>query len=268
MIEAITAKVNIFLHIRMMKSLLFTVLTLIVSVVHGQVLIHSHNDYERREPLFNALRHEAFTIEADVYLAGGKLAVAHDKKDIDTSRTLSSLYLDPLDSLFKQHRGSATQNKSYRPTLAIDIKADGPAVLRAIVELVKLKPQVFDRRKNKNAVQIIISGDRGPIGQWTTYPSFIMFDGRPVEQYDSKTLSRVLTVSDSYARYSRNNQLDTAMLVNMIQKAHSKNKLVRIWGAPDVPATWMLFRRLGIDIINTDNVAECRALFATSPNVQ
>jgi hypothetical protein len=246
----------------MMKPLFFTVLTLIVSAIHGQVLIHSHNDYEGPEPLFNALRNEAFTIEADVYLAGGKLAVAHDKKDIDTTRTLSSLYLNPLDSLFKAHNGKVSQNKNYRPTLAIDIKDEGPAVLRAIVDLVKSKPLVFDRRKNKNAIQIIISGDRGPINDWAGYPAYIKFDGRPLEIYDSNTLKKVMTISESYGRYYRSNHLDTAMLKNMIRKAHGQNKLVRIWGAPDVPATWTLFTKLGIDIINTDKIAECRALLA------
>ncbi|RYY27809.1 MAG: glycerophosphodiester phosphodiesterase [Chitinophagaceae bacterium] len=250
----------------MMKSLLFTVLMLIVSVIQGQVLIHSHNDYEGSEPLFNALRYEAFTVEADVYLVNGKLAVAHDRKDIDTSRTLSSLYLDPLDSLFKLYKGRVSANKNYRPTLAIDIKSDGPAVLSEIARLVKTKPEVFDRRKNKNAIQIIVSGDRGPIEQWTKYPPFIMFDGRPLEHYNEKTLEKVLTISDSYGRYARNNQLDTAALIKMIKTAHDHNKLVRLWGAPDEPQTWILFRRLGVDIINTDKIAECRAFLADKSN--
>ncbi len=245
-----------------MKSLFFTALMLIVSIVHGQVLIHSHNDYEKAEPLFNALRHQAFTIEADVYLVGAKLAVAHDRKDIDTNRTLSSLYLDPIDSLFKLNKGRVGRIANYRPTLAIDIKADGPAVLAAIVELVKDKPGVFDRSKNKNAVQIIVSGDRGPIEDWKNYPAYIKFDGRPLENYDAESLAKVVTISESYSRYYRNNQLDTVMLTNMINKAHDQKKLVRIWGAPDIPATWVFFRKLGIDIINTDKVAECRQLFA------
>ena len=88
-----------------MKFTFATAFLLIFNIVQGQVLIHSHNDYEKPEPLFNALRYEAFAIEADVYLVDGVLAVAHDRKDIAKNRTLTSLYLDPIDSLMRVNNG-------------------------------------------------------------------------------------------------------------------------------------------------------------------
>src|SRR5687768_13787 len=71
-----------------MKHLLFAAFLLLTGELVAQVLIHSHNDYEKPEPLFAALREKAFAIEADVYLVNGQLAVAHDRKDIDPKRNL------------------------------------------------------------------------------------------------------------------------------------------------------------------------------------
>jgi hypothetical protein len=39
---------------------------------------HAHNDYERDEPLSDALAQGFSSVEADVWLVDGKLLVAHD----------------------------------------------------------------------------------------------------------------------------------------------------------------------------------------------
>lgn len=41
----------------------------------AQQRIHAHNDYQRSEPLMNALRYKVFSIEADIYLCNNKLVV-------------------------------------------------------------------------------------------------------------------------------------------------------------------------------------------------
>jgi alkaline phosphatase len=56
----------------------------------AQQLIHAHNDYQKPDPLINALRYKVFTIEADIYLLDNKILVAHDKKELATAPTLDS----------------------------------------------------------------------------------------------------------------------------------------------------------------------------------
>ncbi len=46
--------------------------------------------------------------------------------------------------------------------------------MAAIVKAVKSHRKVFDRSVNPLAVQIVISGDRGAISQWTSYPSYVL----------------------------------------------------------------------------------------------
>jgi hypothetical protein len=226
------------------------------------VRIHAHNDYEKSEPLFNALRHKAWAIEGDVYLVGGELVVAHDRKDIVAGRTLTSLYLQPLDSLMRVHKGFVSSDKSYQPVLVVDIKADGEQVLAELTRLTARYPAIFDSTTNRKPLYILVSGDRGPINKWNEYPAAIRFDGRPSEQYDGRALAKVVTISESYGKYYRKGVLDTDTLKAMISSAHRQKKLVRLWGAPDFPATWTSFLALGIDVINTDKVAECRKTFS------
>ena len=38
-------------------------------------------------------------------------------------------------------------------------------------------------------------------------------------------------------------------------------KLLRLWAIPDNAAAWQRLQQLGVDIINTDKVGECREFF-------
>jgi hypothetical protein len=226
----------------------------------AQPLIHAHNDYQKAQPLTNALRNEVFSIEADIYLYNNRLLVAHDKKELPTAKTLDSLYLQPIIELFRKYGGAISKDSNYSPVLMIDIKENGEAVITELIKLLSAYRSVFDRSINKKAVQIVISGDRCSLSKWNSYPSLIFFDGRPYEEYDSVTLNRVALISDSYLHYV-NQQDSTSRLEQLVKKVHEMDKLLRLWSSPDDPASWKRLQELGIDIINTDKVAECRDYF-------
>ena len=222
-------------------------------------LIHAHNDYQKPEPLTHALRHKAFSIEADIYLSGNRLLVAHDKKELATAKTLDILYLQPIIELYGRHSGTITEDSNYAPVLMIDIKENGEAAIAELIKLVSTHRSVFDRSVNAKAVQIVISGNRGASSKWTSYPPYIFFDGRPKETYDSNTLQRVAFISDFYYNYA--GKQDSNFIELLVNKIHGMNKLLRLWGSPDNPETWKLLQQQGIDIINTDKVEECSNYF-------
>ena len=226
-----------------------------------QLLIHAHNDYQKPEPLINALRHKVFSIEADIYLSDNRLLVAHDKKELSVAKRLDSLYLMPIIELFRQYKGTISGDSSYSPLLMIDIKENGEAALAQLIKLVSQHRSVFDRSVNAKAVQLVISGDRGASSRWTSYPSYIFFDGRPKEIYDSATLQRVAFISDSYLNYINPQDSITSRIGQVVKKIHGMGKLFRLWGSPDNFESWKLQQQLGVDIINTDKVAECRKYF-------
>lgn len=219
--------------------------------ISAQVLIQSHNDYEKPRPLFDALKFKADIIEADVFPVGGKLLVAHSRNHLDSTRTLNSMYIDPIVHLFEENKGRISSDTGYRIILMIDIKEKPVEVLQILTSIINPLRKYFDRTQNPGAAQIVLSGDRGPVSSWTNYPSYIFLDGRPFEKYDAATLERVALISDSYSNYSTTG---SAGIQQMINEVHRQKKPVRLWGAPDNEAGWKFLLDAGVDVINTDHI--------------
>ena len=65
---------------------------------------HSHKDYWRSVPLYNAIYTGCTGVEADVWLIDDELFVGHRRSALTSNRTLQALYLNPLmDLLEKQN---------------------------------------------------------------------------------------------------------------------------------------------------------------------
>jgi len=76
------------------------------------VACHSHNDYWRKVPLYDAINAGCISVEADVWLYNDELYVGHSTYALTKNRTLHSLYLNPLlDILEKQN----PTTQFYRP---------------------------------------------------------------------------------------------------------------------------------------------------------
>lgn len=243
--------------------LLYILLLWSVDATAQQPLIHAHNDYEKPEPLFNALRNKAFTIEADVY-PGDNLFVAHDKKDLHAGSTLVSMYLQPIIELFATHNGHISDDTTYAATLMIDIKENSTAVMVTLIKLLATHRNVFDRSINAHAVQIVVSGERGAITEWNKLPAYILFDGRPYETYDSTTFKRVAFISDSYMNYTMPKDSTDIKIKQLVIDTHSKGKLLRLWATPDNEVYWRKLYDMGVDIINTDKVGDCKKYFSAA----
>jgi hypothetical protein len=123
----------VYLRGRLMTTGVF--ITLMTAVLtHANVTplaqAHAHNDYLHGRPLFDALSHGFTSVEADVFLVGEKLCVAHEARAIKPERTLQSLYLDPLRERMKENNGRIYP-ACARFLLLIDIKsAAEPTYLR------------------------------------------------------------------------------------------------------------------------------------------
>lgn len=117
---------------------------------------HSHNDYQHRVPLYEALSAGCRSVEADVWLlgSGDELHVGHSRNSLTAARTLRNLYLDPLSQILTRQNqapfvsgddslapagkyGVFDVSPSTALTLLIDIKSNGTAtfpVLEAHLE--------------------------------------------------------------------------------------------------------------------------------------
>ncbi|KAF1973911.1 hypothetical protein BU23DRAFT_532720 [Bimuria novae-zelandiae CBS 107.79] len=121
----------------------YTGLTRNVKPIH----CHSHNDYWRRVPVFEALRWGCTGIEADVWFfpeRSNDLFVGHSTRDLTVDRVFRSMYVDTLMQIVDQQNtpnvpfettpksgpidGVFEQDPSQTLVLLVDFKNDGHAI--------------------------------------------------------------------------------------------------------------------------------------------
>lgn len=217
---------------------------------------HSHNDYEQPVPLYTAYNEMFGSIEADIFWFNNELLVAHTPKELSLHRTLDSLYLKPLLAFIKKNKGYAYADTMRRLQLMIDIKTDGVTTLGKLVELLQQYPELTQCR----TLQIAISGNRPDPATYTSYPSFIYFDGELSKEYPSAALSRIVMMSDDLKRYTKWNGKgnipaeEWSALQKIVSRSHALHKPVRFWDAPDFTNAWYQLTHLQVDYINTDSI--------------
>jgi hypothetical protein len=232
-----------------------------VPLIHA----HAHNDYEHKRPLFDALDHGFCSVEADIYLEKGRLLVGHTRDDLRPERPLEKLYLDPL-----RERARAQGGRVYRagPTvyLLIDVKTEAKATYQALHQVLTRYADILSAFENgkfePKAVTAVISGERAPQLLAAQTVRYAGIDGR-LSDLDSKVPAHQMPwLSDRWTahfRWQGDGPMpadDRAKLQQLVQKAHQHGRLVRFWATPELPAVWGELRLAGVDLINTDKLAE------------
>jgi len=246
----------------LISSLLIIGLYIAAQAQYTTLNAHSHNDYSQKTPFFLAYNAHFGSIEADIWAVNGILYVAHDRKDITNQKTLDSLYIQPIVKYFKINSGKVWGDHTGAFQLLIDLKTDVIPTLPLLVEQLKKYPAVFDPTINKNAIHVVITGNRPVPADFNKYPSFIFFDGYFNVKYDSQQLKRVAMYSENLRVFSSWNgkeamkEKDEAKLKQVIDSVHGINNKVRFWNAPDTENAWNQFKKLKVDYINTDHIQE------------
>ena len=228
---------------------------------------HSHNDYENNPPFMLAYNNHFGSIEADIWAVNGELFVAHYEKEILPGRTLDSLYIKPAVWLFRQNGGKAWSDNSGAFQLLIDIKTPFEPALSLLVKKLENYPDVFNPRKNKGAIRIVISGNRPEPSVFSSYPDFIFFDGLLNRKYKRRELKRIPLYSENFRNYSSWNgtgeiiDSEKVRIQNLVDSVHSIKRKIRFWNSPDNSDAWDVFIEMGIDYINTDHIVRLAEFF-------
>lgn len=232
------------------------------------VKIHSHNDYTRTVPFYEAYAQKIYSIEVDMFYRDGEFYVSHDEVDIQPLKTFEAMYLRPLLSLYELNKGKAWADSDRPLQLVVEIKSDNTdAFMDAFVKLCGKYPEVFNPNVNPNAVHIAITGHAPSPEKFSQYPSYILFDGNLDDKYTEEQLKQVAMFSQDFKSLSHWNgkgslvRDEKAKVMAAIDKAHAQNKPIRFWGAPDGITAWNTFYWLGADYINTDKVEQCAEFF-------
>jgi alkaline phosphatase len=246
-----------------MKMLLFLIAVLTMSVAcaaqpksYTSANAHSHNDYQQALPFLFAWSNQFGSIEVDIFLHNGKLVVAHDSSQLSRQWLLDSLYLLPLRGCIAKNGGSVYFEKNRSLQLMIDIKSEAHATLDKLVAMLK----GYSDLVTTPSLKIVISGSRPDAALFSSYPSWILFDGELRKTYQPEALQKIEMLSDNFVRYSgwRGRgplpEKDKEALKQMVDKAHKLGKKIRFWNAPDNAESWKVFKELGVDYINTDEI--------------
>ena len=129
----------------------------VTAAAERPMLIHSHNDYCRRAPFWQAYAQGVYSIEADVFLHDGRLLVGHDVEDLSPDMTFESLYVEPIVTLFGRNGGRAWKDSDERLQLMVELKSATEPTLQAVTALLGRYPEVFDPAVNPEAVRIAVT---------------------------------------------------------------------------------------------------------------
>jgi len=222
----------------------------------------AHNDYWHKRPLLDALDHGYTYIEADVYLRGGKLIVAHLPPFFSRRKTLENLYLKPL-MVYAQRVGTEPV------TLMIDIKSKAQPTYEALEDLLKRYQEILtsyqDGVVTRRKVTIILTGHKpfktlsGRTSGWAFVdddllrPSGIAAFGQLFQTASCK-YANILT----WTGQGEMPDLERKQLCDVVQKAHDQGKKVRLWASPENRTVWSELLSCGIDLINTDQLVKLK----------
>ncbi|MFG2026776.1 phosphatidylinositol-specific phospholipase C/glycerophosphodiester phosphodiesterase family protein [Streptomyces sp. NPDC048825] len=232
---------------------------------------HAHNDYLHPRPLFDALDHRFGSLEADIFLVGDQLLVAHDAVDLDPARTLESLYLGPLARRVKANHGSVYRGYRKPIQLLIDLKTEGSSTYLELDRHLRRYKHLFTTyahgRVFPGPVTAVISGDRAartPMEAQTVRRAF--YDGRLADLGSPAPASFIPLISDNWTLNFTWQGIgpfpepERQKLRSIIAAAHSRRQKVRFWATPDLAgpardALWGELLAADVDYINTDDLA-------------
>ncbi|KAL8787431.1 MAG: hypothetical protein Q9213_002208 [Squamulea squamosa] len=259
---------------------------------------HSHNDYQQPLPLYDALTAGCTSVEADIWLQDGDLLVGHEERSLDLSRTLESLYLDPLVSILEDRNanqnlidgadpwgspnGVYSTNSSIPLTLLIDVKTDSADTIPVLVnQLSSLRDQGylthFDGTHTvRGPVTVVITGNTDFDNVLEEKDRIVFLDapldhpwsqGRPTDvksynkensYYASASFDKAIGKPSVLGDLS-DEQMEK--IREQIKGAHERGLKVRYWDTPGWPnreKIWDVLWKKGVDVLNVDELKEAK----------
>ncbi len=245
---------------------LFLILLSSLQLVQAQQTfqLHSHNDYLQTVPFWDAFSAGCASIEVDVILQDGKLMAAHEKESILSTRTISSLYFEPI-----RHAVNLGMIKEFNFHLLVDFKTEAYTTMDALVLAAKPFEDFLYSKSNPKGLKLIISGSRPKPEDYRNYPEWAFFDYQSQQLTADLPWDKIGMVSLSFSRFSvwngkgRMVQAELEKLKAFIDLVHSFDRPVRFWASPDSKSAWKAFHDLGVDYINTDQPYEAQKYLST-----
>jgi hypothetical protein len=226
---------------------------------------HSHNDYEQRRPLAQALEAGFPSVEADVWQRGREIVVSHHGFfELSDRGRLEDLYLKPLQE--RVDRLGSVLGDGQVFYLWIDLKDSSRGLTDGLHDLLARYPMfgVFaDDWTRPGAVVAILTGDEDAKRRYTDeHPvRYACRDSNALGENDPAADQRwtwyalawddLVEESTATEHGFRSARL---RLRRAVERAHALGRRLRIYGIPERPAAWEAAITSGADLVGTDRI--------------
>ncbi|CAD0020598.1 unnamed protein product [Aureobasidium pullulans] len=250
------------------------------------VAVHSHNDYSQRIPLFQALCSGCISVEADVHLRNSDLLVGHHKSQLHPSKTLQTMYLDPLERIIRARnpntitgdwRGIFELASNQTLVLLVDLKTEGTKTLAMLVsQLQPLRDLGYLTHWNGTARVMrpltVVGTGNTPFLNENTYRD-VFWDAelsQLVSEQDTDDYF-IYNVSNSYYASTQWNKVlsrdaktkSQSNVALQVERAKERGLLARYWDTPAQPPNmrelvWRTLIQNDVGVLNMDNMGIVR----------
>lgn len=233
---------------------------------------HSHNDYLGQNPLSEAISYGFASIEVDIHLVDGALLVGHDADDLDETKTLQSLYLDPLRDHVRDHNGRLYPSP-HSLALLIDIKSEAESTyesLRGVLaQYSEMLTSYSETSVQPSAIDVIVSGNRPRELMMNEPVRLATYDGRIADLETEVPANFISLISANWEEHfewrgrGSLNDRDQLRLAQIVQAAHRGGYRLRFWNTPSprngsVEDVWSQLLNAGVDLMNIDDLRAYR----------
>lgn len=172
--------------------------------------VHSHNTYDNGG-MVKALANGCISIEADVWMQSNELYIAHTTGEIDTTKTLDTMYLDGLYKLLQESQQQGTngifvENPSQTLYLLIDSKSSASDTY----PLIKQKMQKFI---DNNLLTYYDNNQQS----WVVKPLTVVLTGNQPDVTSETT--RYFTLDGDLTKVKNSEQIDDIKKYSLVASA-------------------------------------------------
>ena len=234
---------------------------------------HSHNDYEQKRPLAEALDQGFCSVEADIYLIDGQLLVAHNREDVRPERTLQKMYLDPLRARIRERGGIYPGDPFF--ILLIDVKSEAGPTYLALEKVLEnyrdVLSQFTDSDWRTNKINVVISGNRAVSILAGEKERLAAVDGLLKDLPRNPPVTLIPEVSEPWGRHFRWRggspmpDEERTKLREMVAQVHAQHRKLRFWDTPDRADLWQELLDAQVDLIGADHLKDLHDFLVTQP---
>ena len=233
---------------------------------------HSHNDYWRPHPLFDALALGFKSVEADVFLTDTTLLVGHERAALRPDRTLETLYLAPLRRL-----GLGRYSRPAELWLFVDFKTAGPATYAQLKRVLARYESILTtpQRPRPAGVRVILTGGFPRAEVLADANRLVFLDGQLPADLRPELAATIPTVNGDWQTYFRWNgtgplpAAEAARLREWNALAVRTGQTIRFWNLPAASlaqrrAVWQALLAYPSLLVGADELTELSQLITES----